>query len=178
MAEAIAIAADPAAPAAKQVKDHENDEDRSNRHGAPPPKGRLVRRIPPSRQKNSISRPPVPAAEPDFRGPAARPLKTLFRLELQRGRIDAVTQSGRPRAVLEHMAEMAVATGAKHLGADHAVGHIALLVDVTFGCRLGEAWPAAAGIELGIGLKQRLTAAGTDIGAGALLMLVLAGERP
>jgi hypothetical protein len=39
MAEAIAIAANPAAPAAKQIKDHDNDEDRSKRHGVPPQKG-------------------------------------------------------------------------------------------------------------------------------------------
>src|ERR1700686_3983897 len=43
---------------------------------------------------------------------------------------------------------------------------------------LGKARPAAAGFELGVGFEQRLPAAGTDIGAGPLLMLVVAGERP
>src|SRR5579864_430123 len=42
----------------------------------------------------------------------------------------------------------------------------------------GEARPAAAGIELGIGFEQRLPTAGADIGARALLMLVFARERP
>src|SRR6201996_7739355 len=175
MAEAIAIAANPAAPAAKQIKDHDNDEDRSKRHGAPPLKGRLAD-VPPA---NRIRRTTYPACRfqprnPIFGGPRGR----LFRIELQRRRIDAVTQSGRPRAVLEHMAEMTIAARAQHFGADHAVAHVAFLVDTAFGCRLGEARPAAAGIELGIGLEQRLSAAGADIGARAMLMLVFAGEGP
>src|SRR3954451_7090809 len=45
----------------------------------------------------------------------------LFRLQLQRGGIDAVAQAGRAGAVLEDVAEMAVALRAKNLGADHAV---------------------------------------------------------
>src|SRR6185437_3812051 len=102
----------------------------------------------------------------------------LFRLEFQRCRIDAVAQSGRRRAVLEHVAEMAVTTRAKHLGPNHAVGDVALLVDMALGCRPVETRPAAAGIELGIGLKQRLPAAGTDIGTRPMVMLVFAGEWP
>ena len=42
-------------------------------------------------------------------GRAASDGFSLFRLQLQRRRIDAVTQSRRGGAVLEHMAEMAVA---------------------------------------------------------------------
>src|SRR6516165_8846201 len=45
-------------------------------------------------------------------------------------------------------------------------------------CRLAETRPAAAGIELGIGFEQRLTAAGTDVSAWSVLMLVFARERP
>src|SRR5262249_7826309 len=75
-------------------------------------------------------------------------------------------------------AEMAAAFRAQHLGADHAVAMILLLVDMALGRGLREARPAAAGIELGIGFEQRLPAAGADIGAGALLMLILAAERP
>src|SRR6516164_4800339 len=74
------------------------------------------------------------------------------------------------------MAEMAAAFGAQHLGADHAVARIRLLVDMALERRLGEARPAAAGIELGIGLEQHVAAAGANIGAGAALMLILARE--
>src|SRR6185437_12525413 len=77
--------------------------------------------------EQSISRPPVPAQEP---GRAGKDSSRLFGLQLQCGRIDAVTQPGRAGAVLEHMAEMAVAFGAEHFGADHAVADVALLVDM------------------------------------------------
>src|SRR4051794_11220839 len=102
----------------------------------------------------------------------------LFRLQLQRGGIDAVAQAGRAGAVLEDVAEMAVALRAKNLGADHAVADVAFLVDMAISGGRGKARPAAAGIEFGIGLDQRLAAAGAGIGALAPLMLVLAGERP
>src|SRR5674476_879669 len=47
------------------------------------------------------------------------------------------------------------------------------------GCgRLGEARPAAAGIELGVGFEQGLAAAGAGVSALAVLMLVFAGKRP
>src|ERR1700757_4974908 len=76
------------------------------------------------------------------------------------------------------MAEMARALRAQDLGADHAVAMVPLFVDMAFRSRLGEARPAAAGVELGIGLEQGLPATGTDIGAGFGLILVLARERP
>src|SRR5580693_4432572 len=102
----------------------------------------------------------------------------LFGLVLQRCRVDAVAQARGAGAVIEDMAEMAGAFRAQDLGAHHAVAMIVLLVDMAFGGRLGEAWPAAAGVELGIGLEQGLPATGTDIGAGLGLILVLARERP
>src|SRR5271166_5593031 len=102
----------------------------------------------------------------------------LFRLGLQRRRVDAVAKPGWARAIVEDVAEMASAFRAQHLGADHAVAGIALLIDMAFGRRRGEARPAAAGIEFGIGFEQRLSAAGADIGARAVLVLIFAGERP
>src|SRR6478609_1963364 len=105
-------------------------------------------------------------------------LSNLFRLQLQRCRIDAVAQAGRAGAVIEDMAEMAVAFRAQHLGADHAVADVALLVDMAVQRGRGKARPAAAGIELGVGFEQRLAAAGAGIGALAMLMLIFAGEGP
>src|SRR4051812_20955252 len=102
----------------------------------------------------------------------------LFRLQLQRRRIDAIAQAGRAGAVIEDMTEMAVAFRAQHLGAGHAVADIPLLVDMAFDRRLGKARPAAAGIELGVGLEQSLPATGAGIGALAVLMFVFAGKRP
>src|SRR4051794_20927119 len=120
-----------------------------------------------ARQEKHIA-PPGSMAEP---GGA-----TLFWLELQRSRIDAVAQACRPRTVGEDMAEMAAAFGAEHLGAEHAVADVPLLVDMAIDRGLGEARPAAAGIELGVGLEQRVAAAGAEIGAGAVVVLILTGE--
>src|SRR6185437_16177835 len=61
---------------------------------------------------------------------------------------------------------------------DHAVADIALLVDMAVYGGRGEARPAAAGVELGIRLEQRLAAAGAGIGAFAVLVLIFAGEGP
>src|SRR5689334_13084972 len=43
-------------------------------------------------------------------------------------------------------------------------------------CRRGEAWPSAAGVELGVGFEQHVAAAGADIGAGTVVVLIFAGE--
>src|SRR5262245_5252026 len=87
----------------------------------------------------------------------------LFRLQLQRRGVDAVAQAGRAGAVVEDMAEMAVAFRAQHFGADHAVTDIPLLVDMAFDRGLGKARPATAGVELGVGLEQGLAAASAGI---------------
>src|SRR5438034_146261 len=94
----------------------------------------------------------------------------LFRLQLQRRRIDAVAQAGRAGAVVEDVAEMAAAFRAQHLGADHAVADIVFLVDMAIRRGRGKARPAAAGIEFRVGFEQRLAAAGAGIGALAVLM--------
>src|SRR5438552_13266911 len=102
--------------------------------------------------------------------------QSLFRLQLQRRRIDAVAQAGRAGAVVEDVAEMAVTFRAQHLGADHAVADIVFLVDMAIRRGRGKARPAAAGIEFRVGFEQRLAAAGAGVSALAVLMLVLAGE--
>src|SRR5882757_1326321 len=73
---------------------------------------------------------------------------------------------------------MAVAFRAQDLSADHAVADIALLVDMAVHGGRGEARPAAAGVELGVGFEQRLAAAGAGISARAALVLIFARERP
>src|SRR6266700_970041 len=93
-------------------------------------------------------------------------------------RLRGYDASSRAVAVLEHMPEMAVALRAQHFGPDHAMADVALLVDVALQRRLGKARPAAAGIELGVGFEQRLSAAGAGVAARPLLMLVFARERP
>src|SRR2546423_12620318 len=55
---------------------------------------------------------------------------------------------------------------------------VALFVDVVLRGRRRKARPAAAGVEFGVGLEQRLPAARADIDAWPLLVLVFARERP
>src|ERR1700694_3986809 len=102
----------------------------------------------------------------------------LFRLQLERCRVDAVAQSGRAGTILEYVAEVAVALRAKYFVPDHAVADVALFVDMALRGRRGKARPAAAGIEFCVRFEQRLPAAGAGVGARPLLMLVFAGERP
>src|SRR5687768_16238133 len=67
---------------------------------------------------SAVARPPRPSAK-------ARMARTRFmsgglrRAELDGDAVHAVAQAGRPRPVLEDVAEMAAAAGAVHLGAAH-----------------------------------------------------------
>ncbi len=50
---------------------------------------------------------------------SAGTLRLIFRLEIHRHAVDAIAQMRRRRTVVEHMAEMAAAAAAMHLGAGH-----------------------------------------------------------
>src|SRR5262245_16727728 len=80
------------------------------------------------------------------------------RHELHRHRVQAIAPARRPRAVVEHVAEVAVAAAAADLGADHAVALVDQLRDVIGIERLSEARPAGARLELRIGLEKRQAA--------------------
>src|SRR5215472_509159 len=101
----------------------------------------------------------------------------LLRLEIHRHAIDAVAQMGRRRPVLENMAEMAAATAAMHLGANHAVARICRGLHCS-GLRIVEARPTSAALELGFGDEQLLLAAGAIERAGALFVIECAAPRP
>ena len=74
-----------------------------------------------------------------------------------------------PRAVIEHMAEMAVAMSGPHFGADDAERAIMQFGDGIRIDRLGEARPTAAGfIFVGTG-EQRLAGHDVDIDARLLV---------
>lgn len=74
------------------------------------------------------------------------------------------------------MAEMCTAGAAGHLGADHAVADVAMLLDCLGGHRRVEARPAATGIELRFAAKKLRPAAGTGIDARRGLEGVFSGE--
>src|SRR6476620_1783473 len=139
MAVAVAVAAKPAAEAPQQHNNQDDDEYRSKCHGDPPTRSR---RLEIHRRSGEET---ISAIRVQRSGPTA-----LFRLELQRRRVDAVAQPGRAGTVRKDVSEMAVTFRAQHFGADHAVGVVVLLVDMALGRRGGEAWPSAAGTKLGI----------------------------
>ena len=99
--------------------------------------------------------------------------------EPQRSGVDAVAQPAfGAGAVVEHVAEMAVAVRGAHLGADHQMAEVALLDDVGGLDRLGEARPAGTAVELVDRREQRLAGDHVDVDAGLVVVPVLAGERP
>src|SRR5271168_5486843 len=69
----------------------------------------------------------------------------LFRFpfhQAQRGRINAVALPGGRRAVVEHVAQMRVATAAHHFGPRHSVRRVPVKFHVFVGDRLKITWPA------------------------------------
>lgn len=96
--------------------------------------------------------------------------------ELQRQRVHAVTQTGRTWAVVEDVAEVALATRAAHFGAQHAETGVAEFDHIVPGNRLPEARPARAGIEFGGVVVQRRGATRAAIKAARRWTFVLSAE--
>ena len=123
---------------------------------------------------------------------AASPLRRLFahwvrsykkarssrraRYEPQRHRIHAITQSRRPRAVVEHMAKMTVAACAVHRRAFPSKAVVAFLDDIFLGNGLPETGPSRAGIELGGRVEQCRIASGAPVQAWDGWLFVLPAE--
>src|SRR5690606_35899907 len=107
----------------------------------------------------------------------SRLLDLLLGLELQRSRIDAVTQSGRFRAIRKDVPQVGIAARAQSFGPAHAVAGIQRLFDAVIGQRLVEAWPATAGLVLGVRTEQRRSAGHAAVNALGMIVVVLAGKR-
>lgn len=100
--------------------------------------------------------------------------RPLFLLEAQADRVHAVAQARRGvRGVVEDVSQVAAAVGAADLGALHPIGVVFMESDGGF-ARVVEAWPAAAGVELGLGTKELSAATAAVIDAFTLFVLVLA----
>src|SRR5690348_9830954 len=131
-------------------------------------------KAPPGRQDSAARRQKMPGA-PRPR-PAASGRTGVRRLEREGDPVHAVAQAGRPRTVIEHMAEMAPAAPAVHFGALHEE---AAVLRCGNGVRQGliEARPAGAAVELGVRREHRESAARTREGALAFLVIERARER-
>src|SRR6185295_11695026 len=98
-------------------------------------------------------------------------------VEVQRAAVDAVAQARLAGPIVEHVAEVAAAAGARHLGPDHAVRGVGRGLDRLSEHGVGEAGPTGARLELGVRVEQGVAAAGAAIHAVALLIDVLARPR-
>src|SRR5271165_4801105 len=105
-------------------------------------------------------------------------LSTLFWIQLQRNRINAVAESRRAWAVGEDMSQVPAATRTRHLYSAHAQSVVFVGIDLVFRCRLEKAWPAATGVELRVRQEQFLPTRCTLVHSGGHDALVLAAKRP
>src|SRR5688572_13716451 len=100
----------------------------------------------------------------------------LTLLQVDRATVHApALAAGRPRAVVEEVAQVGVAAGAADLGPAHAVGAVVEQLDGVGRDRFGEAGPAGPGVELRAALEEGVAAGqaavepvvlGVDVGAG------------
>ena len=112
----------------------------------------------------------VPCPDPEIEGTVSqRTLRhpgSALRIELQRGRVDAVAQAGRLRAVVEDVAEVAAAASRSCASVRVMKNERSVSVATaagSAGCE--EARPAGARLELRVGAEQLGSAAGAAVGA-------------
>src|SRR5580765_937191 len=98
--------------------------------------------------------------------------------EIERRRVHAIAQTGGARAVVEDVAQMAIAPRAEHLVANHAVGGVSGAGDILFGDGLPETRPAGAGLEFRFGVEQGRGAADASVDSIGMVRGVLSGEGP
>ena len=100
----------------------------------------------------------------------------LLLVQFQRQRIDAIAQACGPRAIVENMTQVRVATAAQYFGAVHSVRMIRMFFHNFIVGGRGETWPTTARVELGIGSKKLLATTDTLINAGRIGGLIFAGK--
>ncbi len=103
--------------------------------------------------------------------------RLAVRDERQRHRVQAVAQPGRRWAIVEHVAEVGIATHAADLDPAHAVADILDVLHVVGIERLEERRPAGAGLELRVGLEQRQATQPARVDAGLLVIEEQPAER-
>lgn len=101
----------------------------------------------------------------------------LALLEAQTGGVDAVSQTGRTRSVWEHMTQVAMACGAKHLDTGHSMAAIDSLDDLALINGIIEARPTAPAVKLLATGEQKLTTALAHIFALLVVVIKLTRER-
>src|ERR1041385_7990526 len=95
----------------------------------------------------------APSLDPETK---ARPLATnsFVFIELQRSGIDTVAEMSRLRSIIKDVSKMSATFAARDFGSPHHEAVILFNFDIFFGNGSPKAWPAGAGIELGIGREK------------------------
>src|SRR5205085_7170382 len=101
----------------------------------------------------------------------------LAGIQIDRDRVNAVAETRRAGPIVEDVAQVTATPPAQDLGPQHAVATIRTKRQVSDLHRLGEAGPSAVRVELCLGGEKRVAASGTVVGAVAVSVDVLSGER-
>ena len=100
----------------------------------------------------------------------------LLRLpKLERGRVDAVAETGGFGAILEDMPEVCIATGAMDFRATHEEG-VVLGAAHMIGKGCVKAWPTRARLKLGVRVKEIKVAGDAVVDAFLMVVVILAAE--
>src|SRR6267142_257890 len=90
--------------------------------------------------------------------------------ETERCGIDAVTKAGRPRTIVENMAEVGIGGLRANLSAHHTMSAVVTLDDFFISEGLAETGPAATGIEFIQRTEQRFARDDVDVKAGFVIV--------
>ncbi len=96
--------------------------------------------------------------------------------EVERRGVDAIALAGRSGSVVEDVPQVPAAGAAEDLGAAHEQAVVGVQLDGFGDRRLGEAGPAGAGVELGVGREQLRTTGRTAVDAVGVAVEVLTAE--
>src|SRR6202795_5257485 len=103
-------------------------------------------------------------------------VRLLLRFEVERRRVHAVAQPGRPGTIRKHVAQMRIAAGATRLGASHAIAGVGMYADVLAVGGGEEARPSVSRIKFCFRAKKQCAAADAVVGPVVVFVPVLAGE--
>src|SRR5208282_3827287 len=99
-------------------------------------------------------------------------------LEIEDHPIYAIPEPGRRGAVMKNMTKMRPAAPAFHLRPLHPISLIRQIDDTAFADRLVKTWPAAAALEFGITLEERIAAYRAIISADLMILFQRTAVRP
>src|SRR5215204_4364353 len=127
--------------------------------------------------RSGVSPKPRASSRP-IRCTASESFRSGFRIEAERGGVDAEALARRGGSVVEYVSLVGAADGAVYLRAAHEEAAVLLRLDVVFVERLPEARPARAGIVFGVRREQGRPAGHAAVDSLLFVVVVLTAEGP